>query len=111
MAKESGLGSKLWINANEISADVSAMDNISLPLAVLPSTGIDKFAMERMAGQIDAALSYTAFWNPGLGGTHDIVKTLPTITTSDPHVLYMHNAGAIGRPGFGMVAKALNWDP
>jgi hypothetical protein len=63
MAKQSGLGDNFYIGGYDLSGDVSALDKISGPIAVLDSTGINKSANERLFGQRDASMQFTTLFN------------------------------------------------
>ena len=45
MAKQSGLGQRLYVGGFDISGDVGSIDNASTPTALLDVTGIDKLAI------------------------------------------------------------------
>lgn len=71
MAKISGLGERFYLvqtGANgvglDISGDVGSIDGCNTTLADMDDTGIDKSYHERLAGLVDADLSYTGFFNP-----------------------------------------------
>ena len=84
MAKTSGLGDNFYIGGYDLSGDVSALDKISGPIAVLDSTGINKSANERLFGQRDAAMQFTTLFNfTGITSTPGFqTSTTPVINTN-----------------------------
>lgn len=82
MAKRSGLGQQFWIcqigsgPAYQVAGDIGAIDTAQSMVGLLDDTGIDKSAMERLAGLGDGNLAWTAFWNNAAGGHHAVVSLL-----------------------------------
>lgn len=111
MAKQSGLGDRLFVNGFDISGDVGAVSRIANPAATLNVTSILASAMERIYGQRDGALQFNSFFNDddsaGAEGAFEVLKGLPT---TDVHVLYLHGS-TLGGPAAGMVAKQVGYDP
>lgn len=107
MPKVSGLGDQLYADGYDLSGDTGSVDSISCPRGVLDSTGIDKFAMERMYGLADGLIEFTTFFNPATDQAHDALSTLPTI---DRIVSYFHGQ-AIGNPAASMIGKQIGFDP
>ena len=107
MAKQTGLGDQLFIAGYDIGGDVSAIGSLSTPRETLPSTGITKFANERLFGKRDAQAEFTTYFNVATDQEHSALKTLPT---TDRQVMYLRGT-SLGDESFGMVAKQLNYDP
>lgn len=63
MAKQTGIGARLYVDEYDISGDTGAIDNIGLSRAQLDVTGLDKEFMERLPGLGDAELAFTGFFN------------------------------------------------
>ncbi len=82
MAKRAGLGQRLYAvqigggPAYDFSGDVGSIDSASSMFGVLDDTGIDKSAMERLAGLGDGALAFTSFHNNAVGGAHAVLSVL-----------------------------------
>lgn len=84
MAKQSGLGQKLFVDGYDISGDTQIFVAHG-GCAVLDFTGIDKFAYERKGGRRDGGLEGTTYFNPGaldLGtpgetGSHRLLRPMP----------------------------------
>jgi hypothetical protein len=63
MAKQTGIGARLYAQNYDLSGDVGAVDSIAMSRAQLDVTGIDKEFYERLPGIGDASLSFTGFFN------------------------------------------------
>ena len=105
MAKQSGLGSNLYVAGYNVSGDIGSVKEISSPLATLDSTGIDKYAMERLPGLRDGNLGYTSFFNDAALASHVAHKALPR---TDVGVYYAHTT-VLGAPAFAMTAKQIDY--
>jgi hypothetical protein len=62
MAKESGLGANFYLDGIDLSGDTGAMSDMSKSMAVIEDTGIDKLAIERLPGLLNAGMSWQAWW-------------------------------------------------
>lgn len=78
MAKKSGLGQNFFAHGYDISGDVGAVNNLTISRAELLSTGIDKTAVERLAGIGDGSVDFTAFFNDAAGQEHVALKGMPS---------------------------------
>lgn len=107
MAKQSGLGDRLFIAGVNLSGDIGSIGNIGGGPAALDVTGIDKSGFERIGGLRDGRLEYSAWFNPALGQAH---KTLSTLPTGSQIVTYCRGA-VLGSPGAGLIGKQINYDP
>jgi hypothetical protein len=106
MAKSSGLGDNLYVGGYDISGDIGSLGKISggnKPIAV---TGINKLAFERIGGQRDGGLSWSAFFNTAVGQAHPVLSALPT---ADVVATYCRGT-TLGDPAACTVAKQLNYD-
>jgi hypothetical protein len=103
VAKQSGLGARLYVTGVDLSGDTASVATGS-PRAVRDRTGIDKSAMERIYLRRDGSISYGAHWNPA--GAHVVLSALPT---ADQPVTYAHRP-TIGVPAASMVGKQINYD-
>jgi len=111
MPKVSGLGDNFYIDGYDLSGDISSVDQLSGPLALLDSTAIKQYAFSRIPGKRDGTISFTSFFNnvaaPPPYGEHNVLKTLPT---TDRISSYFRGS-AIGNPAASIVAKQINYDP
>src|SRR6187551_178774 len=108
MAKQPGMGDALWIDGLDVSGDIGSLSNISCPMSVQAVAGINRSAEERIGLVHDGAMTYTAFWNPGIAAdtAHSSHKTLPT---TDRQATYFRGT-ASGSCAASMVEKQLNYD-
>lgn len=106
MAKQTGLGDKLFVGGVNLSGDVGAVDKVSGGPAPLEVTGIDKSAIERIGGVRDGGIDWSSWFNPSAAAEHATLKGLPT---ADVQVMYLRGSG-IGSPGACCIAKQLNYD-
>lgn len=104
MAKESGLGARYFVDGVNLSNDTNSLSTISKALAPILMTGIDKEAIERLAGQLTGEISWVSYFNPT--NAHPTLKTHPRI---DRVLSYWHRA-LIGSPVASMTAKQINYD-
>lgn len=106
MTKKSGIGDRLYVHGVDLSGDIGAVQRLSSPLAHLTVTGIDKSAIERIAGLKDGAIGFNAWFNPASGQSHPVLSALPT---TDILVSYFKGQTA-GDPAAMLLAKQVNYD-
>lgn len=79
--KETGLGwTTLEVDdatptARDIKNDVTNFE-FSTPIAVQETTGVDKFAMERLLLLADFSITLNGVFNPGANASHDVLSTV-----------------------------------
>lgn len=78
MAKKSGLGQNFYAHGFDISGDVGAVNNLTVSRAELLVTGLDKSAVERLAGMGDGTIDFTAFFNDAAGQEHLALRGMPS---------------------------------
>jgi hypothetical protein len=103
--KTSGLGDNLYVSGVDVSNDIGSLKQIGSPIKLLPMTGIDKAAYERVVGIRDGIIDFTSYFNPTVA--HPVFSALPR---TDVIVTYFRGT-AIGNTGAAMVAKQLSYDP
>lgn len=108
MAKQSGLGSALWVGSVDLSGDVGAITSAETARGTLDVTGIDKSAPERIMGLRDGSLGFTAFWNTAAGQAHATLSALPR---TDVQVTAALGTPAVGTAAASMIAKQLGYSP
>lgn len=101
MAKQSGLGDRFFVGGYNVSGDIQALGGISAPMATLPSTGIDKSAMERLPGLRDGSMEFTTYFNRADDQVHEALSSLPR---GDVMFTYCRSA-VLGAPTAMLVAK------
>ncbi|MGW6502969.1 hypothetical protein [Nonomuraea angiospora] len=108
MAKQSGLGDRLFVAGYNLSGDIGSLGRIGGGLAGTQDvTGIDKSAMERIGLARDGALEFVAFFNKATDHAHLRLSALPT---TDQILTYCRGA-ALGSPAASLVGKQINYDP
>jgi hypothetical protein len=107
MAKQSGLGDRLFVAGYNLSGDIGSIGRIGGGPATLDVTGIDKEAPERLGGVRDGGIEFSAFFNDAAGQAHPRLKLLPT---ADQIVTYCRGT-TLGNPGAALVGKQINYDP
>lgn len=108
MAKQSGLGSALWVGSADLSGDIGSIQSATVSRAVLDVTGIDKSAPERVVGLRDGDLSYAAFWNTAAGQAHATLSAMPT---TDVLVSMAAGTPAVGTAACSLYAKQTSYAP
>lgn len=107
MAKSSGLGDNFYVAGYDLSGDVGSLEAIGGGPAELIVTGIDKSAIERLGGQRDGRIDYTAFFNDAASHAHPVLSPLPT---GDILSTYCRGT-ALGSAAACLLGKKLNYDP
>lgn len=102
MAKMSGIGSKLWVGAYDLSGDIGSVDTIEALRGVLPSTSIEDAAESRMPGLKDGNLGFNAYWNTAADREHLV---LTAITTADVQMTMAAGTPAVGTAAASIIAK------
>lgn len=107
MAKQSGLGDRLFVGGYNISGDIGSLSGISAPLAPLIVTDITQSAPERIAGQKDGAMAFSSYFNIDTDRAFTVLKGLPR---TDVQATYFNKA-VLGGVCASMVAKQIGYDP
>lgn len=105
MPKQSGEGDLLFIRGFNVSGDIGSLSKISASAKLLDTTGINKSAHERLYGERDGEISFTAFHNPSAGQEHAALSTLPT---ADVLVTYLRG-GTLGAQAANLTAKEIDY--
>ncbi|MES2209442.1 MAG: hypothetical protein V4515_04565 [Chloroflexota bacterium] len=101
MAKQTGLGDRLYVGGYNLSGDTGSIGLIGGGPTPAEVTGIDVSAFERIAGRFDAGIEWSSWFNPTTLRAHDRYSDL--LTTAQ-HYLYTRGS-AIGSAAAGMVGK------
>lgn len=107
MAKQSGLGDRLYVAGFDVSGDIGSLSSIHGGPDTLDVTDITKLAPDRIGGLRDGALTFSSFFNDSAGSAFQRLKLLPY---ADQIVTYGRGT-AIGSPAASCVAKQVNHDP
>ena len=76
MAKQTGIGARLYVQSLDISGDTGAIDSIAQSRTMLDVTGLDKDFFERLPGLGDGAVAFTSFFNTA--GAHPTLAAMGT---------------------------------
>ncbi len=107
MTKKTGLGHGFFSHGYDLSGDVGSVNDASSPRGVLPITGIDKSAEERLLGLSDGKIDISTWFNDAAGQEHTALSGL----VSTDQVLLWQFGGAVGDVACTLVAKQTNYDP
>jgi hypothetical protein len=99
MAKQSGLGDRLYWSGNDLSGNISAIDGAGGGPALLDVTDITQSAHSRIGGLRDGTMSVTSWFDNSL--QHPVMSALPT---ADAILTYLRGA-ALGGPAACLNAK------
>lgn len=105
MAKESGLGANFYLGSYDLSGDTGSLSGINKGLAPLVVTGINKSAMERLAGQLNGNIGWSSFFNPT--NAHAALKVR---SRTDLIASYWHRT-TLGTPVAACVGKQISYNP
>jgi hypothetical protein len=110
VAKQSGLGDRLFVDGFNISGDVMALGAIGGGPEELDMTAIDKSGKERIGGLRDGRIEATSYFNDatttGAEGAFEVLSSLPT---TDRIVTYCRGF-SLGSPAANLVSKQANYD-
>lgn len=104
MAKESGIGDRLFVNSTDLSGDIGSITAINVTRELLRVTSIVDSAEGRILGRADGEISFAA-WHNTATGAHSI---LSAIGTADVIVSVAHGAAA-GNPAASILAKKVDY--
>jgi hypothetical protein len=111
MPKTHGMGMGVFVDGYDISGDYQSFSRIGGGPAVIETTGVDKYAFERVGGRRDGAADATTYFNPDTvaGGqaadrSHLVLKSLPL---ADRMIMITHPSGE----AWNLVGKQINYDP
>jgi hypothetical protein len=110
MAKQSGLGDNFYVGGYDLSGDVSSVDQISGPLALLDVTGIKRSANERIGGLRDGDWQFTSFFDINQGVSPYWVDNLHALPRSDVIATYFRGT-LLDSPAAAINGKQIGYDP
>lgn len=76
MAKQTGIGARLWVGSSDISGDVGSITGIASSRAQIDVTGINKDYAERLPGLGDGSIDFAGFFNTS--GAHSTLSAMGT---------------------------------
>lgn len=108
MAKQGGLGQRLYWHGVNVSTDIQDVSDTGGGFTPLISTDITKFATAReIGGKRDARAGFNAFFNDATGAAHETLSALPTTDV----VLTWLMSTALGAPAFSLNGKQIDYAP
>lgn len=81
MAKQTGLGDRLYVGGNNLSGDIGSLQRISGGPAALDLTDITQSAYDREGGIRNGGIDFTAYFNKAAGRAHPVLSALPRTDT------------------------------
>ncbi len=106
MAKQGGMGDRLFIAGYNYSGDIGSLGNVGGGPALKEVPGIDKSAQERIGLLRDGRIEFNSWFNPAANMSHDRLSLLPT---DDVAMMYCRGT-SIGSPAACLIAKQPNFD-
>ena len=106
MPKQSGLGDQLYVAGFDLSGDIGSIASIGGGNKPLETTGIDKSGYERLGGERDGQLEFSAFFNPDPAQAHPVLSALPT---ADVIISYFRGT-TLGNGAASLVGKQIGYD-
>lgn len=73
MAKQTGIGANLWVDAFNVTGDVGAVDAINSSRTQIDVTDIEHDFVERLPGIGDGSIAFSGYYNPSSGGLHQAI--------------------------------------
>lgn len=104
MAKSTGLQTRLYVDGYDISGDVSAINSVADSQNLIDVTGLDKEAIERLAGIADGSVSVNGWFNAAAGQIHAALLNSGALHRTDM-VLLIPLGSAVGDACLFIVAK------
>lgn len=114
MAKQSGMGDRLYLNGYNVSGDVGSVGRIGGGPALLDVTAIDKSAIERIGALQSGEISFVSYFNDGwassrAGAAGTLFHQLSGLPTTDVQLIYCRGT-TLGNRGAGLVARQVGYD-
>ena len=108
MAKRGGLSQGFHVGGYDLSGDASSIIRCATPRVLLPATGLDKSAVERINGHAGGEIAFNTLFNDATDQQHAALKAL---ASTDVGVMWLLRPG-VGRGGVAcaMTAKQASYD-
>jgi len=107
MAKQSALGSSLFVGSVDVSGDIGSVQQMETIRNSLVVTSIADSAESRIGGLRDGSLAYNAYWNTAAGQAH---LTLSALATTD-QISSVFIGATVGYPAFSLNGKQITYHP
>lgn len=106
MAKQSGLGSSLYVAQYDISGDVGAISTMATPVAEQDVSSIQDPATARIILRRDGTLNYNSFWNTTAGQAEAVLSAISRADT----ITSVFIGSTVGNAAASMIAKNVTYD-
>lgn len=107
MAKQSGIGSLLFVDSADVSGDIGAIGTLETSIATQDAPAINQPAMDRLILRRDGSIGFNAYWNTAAGQAHEILSALPRTD----RLVSVFIGGDLGDAAASMVAKQIGYSP
>ena len=105
MAKQSGLGVRLYASGYDLNTDVSALSGVGSSQELLDVTALENPARARIPGLGDASISVNGFFDNAAGRSHALYSSNSgALPTTDQNVVISMGTSR-GDPACGFAAK------
>jgi hypothetical protein len=106
MAKQSGLGDRLWVGGYNLSGDIGTIRQVSGGPAAMDVTDITQSGFGRIGGKRTGMIGFTSWFDKAAGAAHPVLSALPRTDT-----LMSYGRGAtIGSAMASMVSLQIGYD-
>jgi len=109
MAKQSGLGQKLYVQGYDISTDTSSLSNVGYMQELLDTTGINVSASERVTGLESSQMTVNGWFDVADDKSHEAYLVSNKLPGTDRAVTYLIG-DAITEPAFFLNAKQAEYN-
>ena len=106
MAKQTGIGANLWVDAFNVTGDVGAVDNINSSRAMIDVTDIEHDYVERLPGLGDGSIGFSGYFNASAGGLHQALGSAFSTAIS---IVTVALGTAIGSPAASIGAAKTSY--
>jgi hypothetical protein len=106
MAKQSGLGSSLYVAQYDLSGDVGAISTLACPRAEQDVSAINESATERILLRRDGTLAYNSFWNTTAGQAEAVLAAIARADT----ITSVFVGNTVGSAAASMIAKNVDYN-
>lgn len=105
MAKQSGLGSSLFVGVYDLSGDIGSIQTISTSRGEQSVTSIQDLAEARIQLLRDGALNYASYWNVTAGQAEAVLSTMPRTDL----ITSLFVGSTLGNAAASMVSKNIDY--
>lgn len=106
MAKQSGLGDRLWVGGYNLSGDIGTIRQVSGGPAAMDVTDITQSGFGRIGGKRTGMIGFTSWFDKAAGAAHPVLSALPRTDT----LMSYGRGAAIGSAMASMVALQIGYD-